>query len=351
MLNFTLQNVNQDLSISCSGTEQNPAFIVGGTLQGDNDVFSISGSWCIFVGTIFDNIQPRTNGDHHIFRNVEIRNLRGKNGSSFRGTNMVITDSEIHHNQGDDRHGIFVASGADSIWILRNEIHHNGGDGFQACHLCSANPPRNVYIGANLFYSDRENGIDLKYIEDIIIEGNVFHSLVRAPAGEMWCFDDGSGCGVFSSGSDGSAILVGSAGGPTNVQIINNEIYNTVNAIRIEEGIQIAIAGNNFHDLASRCLQLDKDGFNTVFTDNTCRNANRGINQNWRSNFSLFVERNSFENITEAAVNYEARSVCEAGTLVENSFTNSGAVICGNTAAATQADINALPGASGNTVN
>lgn len=349
VLDFTGQTVN-DHSLICNGTEADPAFILGGTLQGSNDVFSVSGSYCYFVATVFDNIQPRTSGDHHVFRNVEIANVAGKNGSSFGGSNIVVVDSEIHHNQGDDRHGIHVGSGADSVWILRNHIHHNGGDGFQACHGCSANPPRNVYIGGNLFHSDRENAIDFKYIENVIVEGNTIHSLVSAPPDVEWCFDDGSGCGVFSSGSDGSAIVVGSDGAPTGVVILNNEIYGTVNAVRIEEGAQVRIENNNFHDIAGRCLQLDKHGFDTVFSGNTCKNADRGIFQNWRVNFTLTVDSNIFEGISGPAIEYETRDVCDNSTLTDNLFISTGPVICANEIATTEAEINSLPGAGGNLV-
>ncbi len=350
VLAFSGQTVSDDVSFSCSGTEANPAFIVGGTLSGDNDVISVSGSWCIFVDTVFDNIQLRSSGDHHVFRNITVTNLAGKNGSSLGGSNIVLVDSEIHHNQGDDRHGIHIASGADSIWILRNHVHHNGGDGIQACHRCSANPPRNVYIGQNLFHSDRENAIDFKYIENVIVEGNTIHSLVSAPPGQLWCFDDNSSCGVFSSGSDGSAIVIGSDGGPTNVLIVNNEIFNTVHATRIEEGVAIRIEDNNFHDISGRCLQLDKDGFNTVYSGNSCTNAGRGIFQNWRQNFSLTVDNNLFDGVVGPSVEYESTSVSNASTLTNNTFRNSGGVIYNNLSATTEAAINALPNANNNRV-
>lgn len=350
VLQFTSQSSSGDVFMTCNGTEADPAFIVGGTLNGSNDVITVDGQWCYFVGTVFNNIQLRAVGNNMVFRDIEVVNVSGKNGSSFGGSNNVLMNSEIHHNQGDDRHGIHVRSGADSIWILGNYVHHNGGDGFQACHGCSSNPPRNVYIGNNLFHSDRENAIDFKYIENVIVEGNIIHSLVSAPADQEWCFDDGSSCGVFSSGSDGSGIVIGSDGGPTNVLIKDNEIFSTVNATRIEEGIQIRVEGNNFHDLNGRCLQLDKDGFNTVYVDNSCVNAERGIFQNWRDNFSLTVDNNVFQNISSAAVEYESNSVANNSTLTNNMFDNAGPVVYGNLSVVTEVAINALPNASGNEV-
>jgi len=340
-----------DVDFSCSGTEASPSFVVGGTITGTGGVMNITGSWCVFEDTVFNNIRVNTSGDHHIFRNIEVVDQVRKNGMNLGGTNIVVTDSEIHHNQGDDRHGIQVGMGADSVWILGNHIHHNGGDGFQACHGCDANPPQNVYIGNNTFNSDRENGVDFKWIENVIVEGNVFHSYAAAPVSEEFCFDDGSHCAFYSSGSDGSAIVVGSDGTPTNVVITGNDITSSINAIRLEEGVLVTITDNNLHDVTGRCLQLDKEGFDTIFSDNTCLNASRGINQDWRVDFSMVIENNIFENVTDPAIEYESRDVCNASTLLNNTFTNSGNVICGNTIAVTADDINGLPGASGNVVN
>mgnify|MGYP001823555065 CR=1 FL=1 len=295
VLDFTGQTVNGDISMTCAGTEQNPAFIVGGTLAGSSDVFRISGSWCYFIGTEFSSTQPRPQGDHMVFRNVNIHS-NSKNGTNVSGSNIVITGSEIHHNQKtvNESHGIQVASGADGVWILDNLAHHNSGDSLQGCHGCSTNPPRNVYIGGNTFYSDRENAVDFKWIENVIVEGNVFYGYKSAPADTEWCFDDNSRCATWNSGSDGSAVVIGSDGTPNGVVIRDNEIYSANNAVRVEEGVDIQIVSNTQYDLSGRCLQLDKEGHSLLYQGNSCRNAGRGIFQNWRENFSLSVDRNVF---------------------------------------------------------
>ena len=104
------------LNFSCSGTEQDPAFILGGTITGTGDVMNVTGSWCIFDGTEFVDIRVSSTGDHIIYRNVEVRDHSRKNGMNIGGSNVVVTDSEIHHNQGDDRHGIQVGSGSEQRW-------------------------------------------------------------------------------------------------------------------------------------------------------------------------------------------------------------------------------------------
>ncbi|MBT8081118.1 MAG: right-handed parallel beta-helix repeat-containing protein [Gammaproteobacteria bacterium] len=352
VLDFTGQTANGDVSMTCAGTAQDPAFIVGGTLSGSSDVFRISGSWCYFIGTEFNSVQPRPQGDHMVLRNVDIHS-NSKNGTNVSGSNIVITESEIHHNQKtvNESHGIQVASGADGVWILDNLAHHNSGDSLQGCHGCSSNPPRNVYIGGNTFYSDRENAVDFKWIENVIVQGNVFHSYKSAPADSNWCFDDNSRCATWNSGSDGSAVVIGSDGTPTGVVIRDNQIFDSNNAVRVEEGVDIQIVNNTQYDLSGRCLQLDKEGYNLLYQGNSCTNAGRGIFQNWRDNFSLTVDRNVFENISGPAIEYESGSVCDASTLTSNTFTGIESVICNKTVATTTAAVNALPGASGNTVN
>ncbi len=353
VLDFKGQTASDNISMECQGTEQQPAFIVGGTLKGNGDVFQISGSWCYFIDTKFEAMQPRPSGHHIVFRNVEVFGSKAKNGMNIGGSEIVVTGSEIHHNQRnqEDAHGIQIGQGTKNVWILDSDIHHNSGNGLQACHGCSASPPSGIFIGNNVFHSDREVGIGLKYADNVIIEGNTFHSYVASQANSQFCFDDGSGCGSWNSGSDGSAIVVGADGAPTGVVIVGNEIHTTRNAVRIEESNGVQVLDNNFHDIDERCLTLDKDGMGTVYRDNTCANTKRGIHQHWRDNFTLTVDNNIFKNLSEPAIEYETRSVCDASTLTTNQFTSTGPVICGNTTASTTAEVNALPGASGNTVN
>lgn len=356
VLAFTAQMVDTDAALTCQGTEENPAFIVGGSLSGSSDVFTITGSWCIFVDTVFNGMQPRPNGDHMIFRNVEVTGSNAKNGMNINGPNIVVTGSEIHHNQPNvrDGHGIQIGAGSTNVWLLGNDFHHNSGNGLQACHGCEANPPSGIYVGNNVFHSDREVGIGLKYANDVIIEGNIFHSIKSARPDVEWCFDDDSMCGIWNSGGDGSAVVIGSdneASKLTNVLVINNEVYNTSNGFRVDEANDAQIIGNNIHDITGNCLNLDKEGMNTLFRDNTCKNANRGIFQNWRQNFTLTVDGNTFENLAGPAIEYESRPVCDGSSLTENQFTSTGGVICNNTVATTTAGVNAMPGAANNTVD
>ena len=353
VLNLADTSYGDDVTFNCNGSAANPTFILGGKISGSNDQFNIAGQHCYFIGTEFVNVYMRPQGEFQVYRDINQHSNASKNGFSVLGNsrNVVIIDSEIHHNQGDDRHGVHISSGAENIWILRNHIHHNGGDGFQACHQCSANPPRNVYIGQNVFHSDRENGIDFKYLENVVVSENIVYGYRPAADGQYWCFDDGSKCSSnWSSGSDGAAIVIGSDGGPTDVLVINNEVYDSNHATRIEKGELVVITGNNFRNLTGNCLSLEKEGLNTVFDGNTCEDAARGVFQFWRDNFSIDMSNNVFRNISDPAIEIEQRNVVEASSLEANVFDNTGPVIYTNTVATTEAQINALPNSNNNVV-
>ena len=349
-----------DTTITCSGTDSEPAFIVGGVINGTGNgaIINIAGEHCHFVGTTFANAQPRTGGSRHVLSGIEVYGL-SKNCSNIGGTEVVVTDSEFHHCRptGRDAHGIQVSTGARDIWILDSVSHNNSGNGFQATHCrtggevdCAAVRPSGIYLRGNEFYENRE-GNGLKWADNVIFDSNTFHSYRAAQANTEWCFSDGF-CGTWNSGSDGAAIVIGADNehtGLTNVFVINNLIYDTANGLRVEDATAPVIEGNVIENFGGRCLGLDKNGEGIVFRGNTCRNGERGIFQNWRDNFSLDVDANLFEGITGPALEYEQPTVCNASTLTNNMFVNTGAVICGNTQATDSDSVNALPGASGNT--
>ena len=101
-------------------------------------------------------------------------------GSSCQ--NIVVFRNHIHHNRkrgrapntAADLHGVSIGAATERVWILENHIHHNSGDAFQAAHR--ARPaPRFIYVGGNTFHHDRENGVDLKSIRDVIVSQNLIY--------------------------------------------------------------------------------------------------------------------------------------------------------------------------------
>lgn len=329
-----------------NGTASQPVFLRGvddgsglPVIRND-DRFDLGGSYFVVENFIFDGTYVRTTAgsvqdpssgaSFAALRNLEIRNSASKNGSVLWGNDLVLMNSHIHHHQGDDRHGTTLGEATSNVWIVDNYFHHNGGDAIQFCHGCTTNPPRNVFIGRNVMHSDRENAVDLKYARDVVVSENVMSAYRGAPPDTQWCFDDGSGCGVFSSGSDGAGMVIGSDGGPRNVWVILNEIYDSHAGIRVEEGYEVYVLGNRIYDISGetgRAIGLDKDGQPLAIVNNVIWNAGYGIDQNWRENFTLTVHNNVFGNISSAHIRLESGSVISSASIENNIFWQGGSAI------------------------
>jgi hypothetical protein len=351
-----------DTVFTGSGTAARPAFLRGVDdgngfpvidAVGDTD---FTGQYLVVENMRLRQARLRTLGDasYIAVRNLEVSESPGRNGSVLGGSNIVLRDSHIHHNQGDDRHGTSVSAGAQNVWILDNYYHHNGGDAVQFCHGCSTAPPTNVYVGRNTMHSDRENGVDLKYARNVVVSQNTIHAYRSAPADTQWCFDDNSACGVFSSGSDGAGMIVGSDGAPENVWFLYNEVYDTNVGIRVEAGYDVWLIGNRLHLVANRGIGLDKTGEPLHIAHNVISGAEFGIDQNWRDNFNLRIDNNIFEGNSGAAIRLESSIVADQAVLRNNIFWNGGASVpivwinASNVSSGNQ--INNLSGGSGNIV-
>lgn len=319
--------------IDANGSQDRPVFLRGvddgaGFPVIDNaDTFAVQGQYFIVENLLFTRTSVRTGspgappyGRHHIsLRNLEISKHDSKNASGLGGEHIVFYRNHVHHNFGDDRHGTTVGMGSDHVWIVDNYFHHNGGDAVQFCHRCRKDPPRNVFVGRNLMHSDRENAVDLKFGENIVISENTMYGYKIARPDTEWCFDDNSYCGKFSSGSDGSAIVIGSDGAPKNPWILYNNIFDSAQGIRVEEVASAWIIGNTIHNISMRAIPLQKNGDPLYIIGNAIFNAKNGIDQYWRKNFSLQIYGNIFSNVNDLTLNIDG-SVTANSKIANNVF-------------------------------
>ena len=351
-----------DFAITAAGSVDLPVFVRGVDDGGGLplliglDQLQLRGSYLAVETLRCDGCRVRFDdaSDHACLRRTEITNHPSSNGVAAGGSHAVIFANEIHHHQGDDRHGITVVSGSRNVWVLDNDVHHNGGDGIQFCHGCTADPPENVYIGRNAFHSDRENGVDLKYGRHVVVSENLMFGYRSAPAGEMWCFDDGSGCGVFSSGSDGSAMVIGSDGAPEDVWVLLNEVRDSTQGIRNEESFSAWLIGNLIHDIEQRGIALEKRSDDLYILHNTIHDVDVGIDQFWRETFRLHVVGNIFSMARGDFVNIESSAVADASDFSHNLFFNGGDAIpfrfVSRGTATTAAELDAATGGSNHAV-
>ena len=361
---------NNDLNFLSQGTAADPVFIRGVDVDskavihgtaGTHVVFRVSGSYAIVENlhmTYGVRFQAASSSDHISIRYCEVD---GPDGVALAGGTSVLARSyssyivmyhnHIHHNvrldsggNPEDSHGTSIQSGAHHIWILDNEIHHNSGDAFQAAHNASPSP-HHVYIGRNVMHDDRENGVDLKNIHDVVVSQNVIYSYL--PSTYL-----------------GDAVVVGSMGvgttdGPHRSWLLFNDIWNCKNGIRIEGARDCYIIGNTIRQASGNAIQLDidPDSQNVNIVSNTLVGiGSKGIAYGWKeagaSGFSF--ANNIFRNIGIYHVDVPA-FVASTGELRNNLFWDSGANISIRWGSSTYngldpAGVNALPDSSGNVI-
>lgn len=303
-------------------------------------------------GTIFGKALRITGDNVHVFNLDVDGNGVDKNAVTISADNVVIQNARAGRVIGNDKHAYTVSQGNGPVWIVDSVGYFCSGDGFQAGHQAQSNPPGPIYMVGGDYSGCRENAIDLKWVDGFVayrVKGSGFRS---APSDTVWCLpDDSSKCSEQNSGSDGVAVVIGSDGDPSNWEFHSNEFSDSQGCFRVEASATSGIIqGNTCTDIIGASLKLDKNSGRITFADNTLTNVGRGVYQNWRTNFDgVDIVRNTFD-VTGNDIEYESGSVCGKGTIVDNVFVDGAAVICGNNVQTTEAGINSLAGASGNTV-
>jgi len=354
--------------INSQGTAEKPVFVravdpdakvlVRGNPEHD---LRLNGSYLIFENfEYYDDawIRVWSGSDHICVRRCEVHDPVGtwKAGGSVLyaadwTSDIVFYQNHLHHKQKGtpsnpaDCHGVNIGSGAQYIWVLENNIHHNSGDAFQASHMADP-PPHHVYVGANELHEDRENGIDLKHIHDVVVSQNVIYGY------------------QLSSTSIGDAIVVGSNGftenveGPTRSWILFNDIRDSYRGIRVEGARDCWIIGNTIHDTSQNGVQfdIDPDSWNINVVGNTIASiGGDGIHHSWQTGATEFhIEDNIISNVSGDHIQL-APAIAQQADLRNNLFWNGGGNISikwGSTTYIGQSasGINALPNSSGNVV-
>ncbi len=355
--------------IIVQGTAANPVFVRGfdpvSRVRTQSPTASIhdlriDGSYLIFENQEYYNgpyIRIWEYSDHIAIRNCEVHNpvdVWKSTGSAISAQNycndIVLYQNNIHHNQRgspedpDDCHGVSIGSGTYNYWLLENHIHHNSGDAFQASHL--ANPaPHHIYVGWNEFHDDRENGVDLKTIDDVVISQNVIYGYES------------------SATSSGDAVVIGSNGyseqyGPLRSWFLFNKIYGSQTGIRIEGAEDCWIIGNTIYDIDTNAIafDIDPDSDNVNIIGNTIASVGEdGIHHHWMFGATnLSIASNIISDVGNDHIEVSL-SLFPAFTVVNNLFYQNGSNISidwgdTNYSGLSEAAINALFGWSNNVI-
>ena len=220
-----------------SGTAEAPVWIRGSD-QANKPIIRletyINGSYAIIENLHFDTqrktLSTRNRGTasaHNIcIRQCEFSGSRTSDGntaviavSGIAGdpsSDIVIYNNTIH-DFGDsspssienDYHGILPGQYSLRTWVLENHVYNNGGDSIQVGQVGFATDqrPKFVYIGKNVFHGDRENAIDIKAAQDVIVSENT-------------CYD------YEATSSSSGEVIVLHEDLLDNVWIINNTVHS-----------------------------------------------------------------------------------------------------------------------------
>jgi hypothetical protein len=239
-------------TIVANGTAANPVWIRGVDSKNKTVIRRqtiVNGSYLIMENLLFDvqlaTISMRyktTFVDHICIRNSTFigSGVIAGNNSAIYWTGIAdhIADGIIIYNNtisnfGDtlsttenDYHGLMPSSYSRNSWILNNTLYKNGGDGVQVGSVgyTEAERPKYVYIGNNIIHENRENALDIKSADHVVVSSNTCYGY--AP----------------TSSSAGEGIVAHD--NPNNVWIINNIVHDSTIGITTTASTETYFIGN-----------------------------------------------------------------------------------------------------------
>ncbi|SHO51486.1 NosD domain-containing protein [Desulfopila aestuarii] len=255
-----------------NGTASSPVWVVGKNMTAIRE-WIVKGSYVIFDNIDFSTnygilqLRPHNGSNIHHFSlrnsNLEGSGTYGGNGSAISiygdSTNRV-TDIIIYNNTiqsfGDnnyisenDFHGILPTAYSNNIWILNNNIFNNGGDSIQvgSATLNDVARPHHIFIANNTLHDDRENAIDIKRSQNVIVYNNTCYNYSSrdSSAGEgIVVHDSPDNVWVINNIVHNSTIGITSTGS-TNTFFIGNVVYSTDTAFHIRGATTGGIFNNS----------------------------------------------------------------------------------------------------------
>jgi hypothetical protein len=184
--------------ITANGTAEHPVFVRGVGSPTITGGILVKGSYSLWEGLTLHTgsfevcVHNGSNAHHVAIRN----NVLYGDGVVGSGTGLqvwggvdnlyhdiVFYGNHIHHGgdseaaQENDNHGVAVGAYVENLWIVDNHIHHIGGDSIQVAHGANYTT-HEVYIGRNVMHDDRENAVDIKQANHVVVSQN-----------EMWGYE------------------------------------------------------------------------------------------------------------------------------------------------------------------
>ena len=245
---------------TANGTEQKPVWVRGAskedrpTIRGE---MIVKGSYVFIENLRFDTTK-RTLGfrehkssklHHAVVRHCAFEgpgeaagngsaiSINGR--SDYRFSDIVVYKNLIHdfgdddYSAENDYHGIAPGKNVDRVWVLENTVYNMGGDSIQVgvANTADSNRVSHIYIGGNNFSNDRENAVDIKEADNVVISSNVMHG--------------------YRSTSSSAGGVVAIHNNPDKVWVINNTIYDGSYGVVTTGATDTWVIGNVIYDIVS----------------------------------------------------------------------------------------------------
>lgn len=178
--------------VTANGTAAMPVFIRGVGSPAITGGILVKGSYSVwegmtlYLGSFSVRVHDGSSAHHIAVRNNVVYGDGTIGGEASIGSwgsagnvfhDIVIYGNHIHHG-GDsesdvenDCHGIGIGEYVEDFWIVDNHIHHMGGDSVQVAHGAGFTT-HEVYIGRNVMHDDRENAVDIKESNHVVVSQN-----------------------------------------------------------------------------------------------------------------------------------------------------------------------------------
>lgn len=306
--------LSSDLTITGTGTSGSPIFVRGDSTSNRTSIdlnssyqIDINGDYVVFENFSLsgrDRAVSMTYTDYCVIRYVDITGTGTNQGNgaviAADYSNYLVRAHNSIHDAGNyldtsqnDMHGFATGWYETYTWDLYNTCYHVGGDCSGNSHDANHNT-HHLYIGGNTFYEPRENPIDLKEVNDVVISENHLYNVTESPGGS-------------SVGAPGEAIVLHygptTDDGPYNVWVINNHIHDAVYGIVTSDvGTGIYAIGNVIYD-CDIGINPDRGGGNFYAYHNTVVDCDKGISSGGSGDGSLDT-LDSHGNISAYATTY-----------------------------------------------
>ncbi len=243
-------------TLACTGTASQPCLIdaSGATFE----KLTISGTYVILQGGEVN--APEGDGAHLVvdctycvIRDVEVSGpgIDSGHSSAVRMNAQSVWIGGSIHGFGEnspsapeqDFHGMKVM--VDDVWILDAEIYDVSGDSVQVGDASRGSAAR-VYIGGGYFHHNRENAVDIKDSEGVVVSGVImegFRPTSSSPGEALVVHDDAYNARIFDNIIRDTTIGIVSSGRSGHI-INGNDVTGLSVGIQLRNTQDITVTGN-----------------------------------------------------------------------------------------------------------